>query len=157
MSPKSSSSKSIAGPSTQQLVSAKPKVAVPSSSSKTIGGQQASRSSDLISVKLNKEKVQEIAYLFAQDGKTWDECTWVLAEYELKLSAACSNPKQDYHWGGLPNVVKIYPSRILYAPKEDDVRQLAYEISQRGPSLQDLHWFIAQRKYIDEVLSKSGK
>ncbi len=157
MSPKPTSTKSVARSTTQQVVSAKPKETVPVSSSRSSGGQQAPRPSDVVKVKLNEEKVQEIAYLLAQEGKTWDEYTWVLAEHELKLSAACSNPKQEYRWGGLPNAVKIYPSRVLQVPKEDDVRQLAYEISQRGPSLQDLHWFIAQRKYVEDVIPKSGK
>ncbi|OLS15837.1 MAG: hypothetical protein RBG13Loki_0531 [Promethearchaeota archaeon CR_4] len=112
---------------------------------------------NLIEVRLNKEKAQEIAYMLAQEGKTWDECTWMFAEYELKLAVACSNPKHEYKWGGLPKSVKIYPSRILQSPREEDVRQLAYEISQRGSSIQDLHWFIAQRRYVSDFVTHGGK
>ncbi len=135
----------------------KSKAPEPISASKPAGGQQVSRLSEVVTVKLNEEKVQEIAYLLAQEGKTWDEYTWILADNELKLGSACANPKPDYRCGGLPTVVKIVPSRILQMPKEDDVRQLAYEISQRGPSLQDLHWFIAQRKFVENVIASRGK
>jgi hypothetical protein len=157
MTPKAIRTKPTEGTTFQQLVSAKPKALVPIQSSQPMRGPQLSRPSELVKVKINEEKVQELAYLFAQEGKTWEECTWILAEYELKLGAACSNPKHEYRWGGLPNTIKISPSRVLQTPKEEDIRQLAYEISQRGPSLQDLHWFIAQRKYVSDTISKGGK
>ncbi len=137
MPARGTSSKSGTAAGTQQVVAPKKKV-----------------SSNIVTIKMNEEKIQQIAYLFAQEGKTWDECTWSLAENELRYGAACGYPKSDFKYGGLPSQVKIIPSRVLQEPKQDDIQKLAFEIAQRGPSLQDLHWFIAQRKFIGDSLAK---
>ncbi len=129
-------------------------------SASSVGTQQVmtpkkKASSSILTIKMNEEQIQQIAYLVAQEGKTWDECTWMLAENELRYGAACALPKSEFKYGGLPNQVKVIPSHVCIDPKQEDVQKLAFEISQRGPSLQDLHWFIAQRKFIANNIAKS--
>ncbi len=107
---------------------------------------------DLFSLQLDRAKVEELAYLISQEGKTWDEYIWRLAEFELQLGPACGGKKNVFTHSGLPDQVLLHPTKVVKTPMEEDVRALAYEISQRGPSLQDLHWFIAQRQYICKQL-----
>ncbi len=103
---------------------------------------------------MNEEAIQQIAWKLSQEGKTWDECTWSLAENELRYGAAYALPNESVRYGGLPNQISVDASRIRTTLNQEDVQKLAYEISQRGPSLQDLHWFIAQRLFIGDFLAK---
>lgn len=107
---------------------------------------------DLFSLVLDRAKIEELAYFISQEGKTWDEYVWRLAEFEMQLGPACGGKKNVFSYGGLPDQVLLVPPKVVKQPKEEDVRALAYEMSQRGPSLQDLHWYIAQRQYICQQL-----
>ncbi len=106
----------------------------------------------LFLISLDRKKIEEIAYLISQQRKSWDECAWWFAELEMQLSPACGANKNVFSHGGLPDRVLLYPSKVVYNPVEADVRSLAFDISHRRPSLQDLHWFIAQRQYISNLV-----
>ncbi|OLS13147.1 MAG: hypothetical protein RBG13Loki_3243 [Promethearchaeota archaeon CR_4] len=109
-----------------------------------------------MTVTLDEENVQQMAYLVSQEQRSWDEYTWMLAQEELRLGAACAMPKEDFRHGGLPKMVKIFPAKIQPSLNEEEVRKLAFEIAQRSPSLQDLHWFIAQRRCISDFILKQA-
>ncbi len=111
--------------------------------------------SKLLIVSMNEEAIQQIAYKISQEGKTWEECTWLLAENELRYGAAYALPNESVQYGGLSSQLTVDPSRVQNNIKQEDVQKMAYEISQRGPSLQDLHWFIAQRLFVGDFLVKT--
>jgi hypothetical protein len=53
-------------------------------------------------------------------------------------------------------VVDIDPDAIVDQPPEEEIRQLAEEIAKQGPSAQDLHWFIAERRFIYDEIKNAG-
>ncbi|HMF30897.1 MAG TPA: hypothetical protein VKK79_05765 [Candidatus Lokiarchaeia archaeon] len=105
----------------------------------------------MVSVQVDEEKIKEMAYELSQEQKSWDDFVWLFAEAELRLKPAYILGKL-YKDGDESRTVDIDADAIVDQPSEDDIRQLAEEISKQGPSVQDLHWFIAERKFIyDQV------
>jgi len=108
----------------------------------------AKAKSETLKVKLNEDQIREIAQKISEDQKSYDDWIWLLAESECRLGPACTSPTNNYRMGGLPSAVEIYPSKIVAQPAEEDIRQLAWDISQVRPSVEDIHWFMAQRQLV---------
>ncbi len=100
--------------------------------------------SGAVSIAVDNDEIQKLAYEISQLPKSYDDFVWIFAEAEIRLRPA-------YAMGNIfPNggPVQIYPNKIVNKPNEDDVRTLAAQIASQGTPVQDLHWFIAQRNYI---------
>ena len=101
----------------------------------------------MVSITIDEEKIQEMAQALAQEQKPWDDWVWLFAKAELQIRSAIvlSNRYQE---GGEARQVEIDPDLLVDQPSEAEIDALAGEISQQSPSLQDLYWFIAERRYI---------
>ncbi len=106
----------------------------------------------VIEVALDPEKIGMVAGTIAQNTMDWDELNWLLAEAELRLFQAYASRPKTPIVGHLPPRVQLIPARLISQPTEDQIRSLAWDISQQHLSEQDLHSLIAQRKYILEVV-----
>jgi hypothetical protein len=103
----------------------------------------------MVSVQVDEEKIREMAYEISQEPKSYDDFVWLFAEAELRLRPAYVLGKL-YKEGDESRSVEIDPDAIVDQPAEDDIRVLAEEISKQGASVQDLHWFIAERRFVCE-------
>ncbi|OLS15354.1 MAG: hypothetical protein RBG13Loki_1028 [Promethearchaeota archaeon CR_4] len=106
----------------------------------------------VIEVELDPEKIGVVANRISGVNREWDECNWFLAEAELRLFPAYASRLKEPYLGNLPPRILLYPAKIVPQPEEDQIRSLAWDISQRHHSTQDLFTFIAQRYYIYEVI-----
>ncbi len=97
-------------------------------------------------ITVDTDQIQKLAYEISQQPKTWDELVWLFAESELRLAPAYALGNL-FQPGAGPATVYLYPARIVDSPREEDIRKLAEQVAAQGPSLQDLHWFIAERAY----------
>jgi hypothetical protein len=100
--------------------------------------------SGAVSIAVDDDAIQKLAYEISQLPKSYDDFVWIFAEAELRLRPAYAMGN-IFQTGG---PVQIYPGKIVDKPKEDDVRALAGQIASQGTPVQDLHWFIAQRNFI---------
>ncbi|HMF31517.1 MAG TPA: hypothetical protein VKK79_08890 [Candidatus Lokiarchaeia archaeon] len=101
----------------------------------------------MITVFIDEEKVREIASQLSQEPKSWDDFVWLFAEAELRLLPAYAGGAR-YQQGADSRAIDLDPDLLVDQPAEDDIRKLAEEIARSHPSLQDLHWYLAERRYI---------
>ncbi len=88
-----------------------------------------------------------MARALAKEARPWDELVWLFAEVELRLRPALVDGML-YAQGAEERMVDIDPALIVDHPPEAAIRELAEEVSHLGPSFEDLHWFIVERRYI---------
>ncbi len=101
----------------------------------------------MIVIQVNEETIRDMARTLAKESRPWDELVWLFAEWELRLRPALVDG-MIYKQGEEERLVDIDPALIVDHPPEGSIRELAEEISHLGPSFEDLHWFIAERRYI---------
>ncbi len=101
----------------------------------------------MVFIRIDEEKVREMAGALAREPKTWNDFVWLFAEAELRLRPALAGGVL-YQRGVESREVELDPTLIVDQPIEEDIRQLAAEVASLGPPLLDLHWFIAERRYI---------
>ena len=101
----------------------------------------------MITIFIDEEKVREMASQLSQESKSWDDFVWLFAEAELRLLAAYAGGAR-FQQGADTRAVDVDPVLLVDKPAEDDIRKLAEEIARSHPSLQDLHWYLAERRYI---------
>ncbi len=100
--------------------------------------------SGAVSIAVDNDAIQKLAFEISQEPRSYDDFVWIFAEAELRLRPAYAMGN-IFQTGG---PVQLYPNKIVDKPKEDDIRALAEQIGPQGTPVQDLHWFIAQRKFI---------
>jgi len=103
----------------------------------------------MIVIQVNEDIIREMASALSKESRPWDELVWLFAELELRLRPALVDGAL-YSRGVEKRLVDIDPTLIIDHPSESAIRELAEEISHLGPSFQDLHWFISERRYIYE-------
>ena len=81
------------------------------------------------------------------EGKSYDELVWLFAEAELRILSALviGHLRQE---GGEVREVEVDPTLLVDQPPEDEIRLLASEIAKMKPSISNLHWFVAERRFI---------
>jgi len=110
-------------------------------------------SKDVVSIKLDEDAIRERAYEISQQGPSWDDSVWFLAEAELRLQPAYDNPRlAPSSLAELGNVIQVNPKHVADQPSEDYIRALAEKIAQSSPRLEELHWFVAERRWILDQL-----
>ncbi|HMF32128.1 MAG TPA: hypothetical protein VKK79_11970 [Candidatus Lokiarchaeia archaeon] len=108
----------------------------------------------MISVQIDADKIREMAYEISQEQKSYDEFVWFCAEAELRIRPALAYGKL-YKDGEESQVVQIDPDMIVDQPAEEDIRTTAEEIAKQAPSVQDVHWFTAERRFIYDAAKNS--
>ncbi len=98
-------------------------------------------------VLLDDETIRDLARAVSLEGKSFDELVWLFAEAELRILSALviGHLRQE---GGDIREVEVDPSLLADQPGEDEIRVLAAEIAQMKPTLTNLHWFVAERRFI---------
>ncbi len=96
------------------------------------------------SIAVDNDAIQKLAFEISQLPKSYDDFVWIFAEAELRLRPAYAMGN-IFQTGG---PVQIYPNKIVDKPIEAEIRSLAEQIAAQGTTVQELHWFIAQRNFI---------
>jgi hypothetical protein len=100
-------------------------------------------------VAFDRAEITKLAQTIAGWQNPIDVYIWLFAEAELRLSKAYIT-KLD----ATCTSVKIDTSKVLDKPAVDDIKKLAKEIQAQKPKLQDLHWFLAERRYLYDAVKK---
>lgn len=100
-------------------------------------------------VPFDRAEVTKLAQTIAGWQNPIDVYIWLYAEAELRLAKAYIT-KPD----ATCTSVKIDTTKIVDKPAVDDIKKLAKEIQAQKPKLQDLHWFLAERRYIYDAVKK---
>ena len=98
-------------------------------------------------VLLDDETIRDLARAVSLEGKSFDELVWLFAEAELRLRPALIGGIL-YQGGVESREVELDPALIVDQPAEGAIRELAAEVASLGPPLLDLHWLIAERRFI---------
>ncbi len=107
---------------------------------------------------IDEEKIRLMAREIYQQQKLWDDLVWLYAESELRLAPAYASgaDSQPNHLFTV-KVIEIDPSKIVDYPIESDIRRLAEQFAAQRPSVQDLHWYIAERMFVYNVVKNNEK
>lgn len=116
----------------------------------------AKPSAGYVEIPIDEGKIREAAYFLSQEKRSYLDFIWMLAEADLKIARAFADGSNPLA-GALPKVVTILPSRIIEAPFQSEIKQVAEKLSMMGTKVQDLHWFIAIRNYILQEAKKQRK
>ena len=100
-------------------------------------------------VNFDRPEITKLAQTIAGWQNPIDVYIWLFAEAELRLAKAYIT-KPD----ATCTSVKIDTSKIVDKPAVDDIKKLAKDIQASKPKLQDLHWFLAERRYIYDAVKK---
>jgi hypothetical protein len=96
-----------------------------------------------IAIELNQGEIAKKAFELNGEHRSYDDYIWMLAESETKLSKAMLTDLKAHG-----ATVKVDAARIVDKPAEADVRSRAADLASKKPKVQDVHWLIAERRYI---------
>jgi hypothetical protein len=87
------------------------------------------------------------AKVAAWSDRSWDDFVWLFAEAELRLKKAYTS-EEDSPSGPHANGIKIDPCLVEDSPSQDDIKAQAEQIAAKNPNIDELHWFLAERKLL---------
>jgi hypothetical protein len=102
-------------------------------------------------IELNTDEIRKMAYNISTAKRSYDDYVWVWAEQELKVGKALQTPLAMNM-----NKIKVDASKIVEKPKESDIKKLAIELAKRKVKVQDIHWYIAERQFIQEKATQGS-
>ena len=116
-------------------------------SSKDQSLTSSNNSNSIVAVKLNHDIVAKKAFELAQLKKNYNDYVWMFAEADLQLSKGMVS-------GFGPNkfVVEVDKSKIPKKIDEKLTKEAAKMIFNKKIKLEDLQWFIAERKVVLDTL-----
>jgi hypothetical protein len=104
----------------------------------------------IVTVTLDKETIKRKAEEIASWKNTYDTSLWLFAEAEVRLADAYVTVLD-----GSSPTVKIDTSKLKDIPPREETESLAKAIYKSRPKLHEVHWFLAERRYIyEKVISK---
>lgn len=104
----------------------------------------------IVSIWIDVDAIVALAEQVAAWKDPLDVYIWLWAEAELQLENAYFVSKY-YHMtsnNDNPGQIIVDISRVVDNPREDRVRELARNISNKKPTLMETHWYLAERLYI---------
>jgi hypothetical protein len=101
----------------------------------------------MVLIQVDMDKIREMAYLISQEPNSYDDLIWFLAEAELRLRSAFMLGRLYKQDEEIPTV-EVDPNLIVDQPSEEEIRVLAEDLAKKQITLQELHWFIAERRLI---------
>jgi len=104
------------------------------------------KSPDIVTIELNMDAIKQKAEEASKWKNTYDTYIWLFAESEARLADAYVTPLD-----GSPTV-KINKAKIVDNPPREDTERLAKAIGSKKPKLPELHWFLAERRFIFEKI-----
>jgi hypothetical protein len=143
---KSSSKKSTIKKSTE-------KVAPVSDSTNPKQVESPKKEGDYSFLNLDQNQIKAMAFEIAKQKNTWDAFVWLVAEAELKVTPAFA-PNELPFSPNFPKKIRINPAKIEDIPPKENVKKLAEQLAAKKPTLQNLHWYLAERTYIYQNAKK---
>ncbi len=104
----------------------------------------------IVTVLIDREAIKRKAEEIAAWKNTYDTFVWLFAEAEVRLADAYVTPLD----GTSPSVM-VDASKVIDAPAREATESLAKAIYSRRPKLSEIHWFLAERRYIYDKLKKA--
>ncbi len=101
----------------------------------------------IVTIPLDREAIKRKAEEIATWKNSYDTSLWLFAEAENRLADAYVTALD----GTSPNV-QVDASRVMDAPPREATESLAKAIYSRRPKLSEIHWFLAERRYIYEKI-----
>jgi hypothetical protein len=98
-----------------------------------------------IKIGIDLEIIKTHANKISHEGLSYNECVWLLAEKELKVSNALKKSEIIPDGNRSVNKFVVNPSKIINKPSKSKIQALAQEIFKKGMLIQDLHWLIAEK------------
>lgn len=99
--------------------------------------------SNVTKLYLEKEVITKIADDLSKSKTTHDEYCWFIAECELRLKPLYTSDEPFVN-----NFIQIKKGVPLGNPAPEEIRKLAEVIYHQGTPPKDLHWFLAERRYL---------
>ncbi|MBN2153787.1 MAG: hypothetical protein JW839_20180 [Candidatus Lokiarchaeota archaeon] len=106
------------------------------------GGSSDAR---IVSVPIDKDAIKKIAEEVASWKNPYDVAVWLFAEAEGRLADAYVTVLD-----GTSADVQVDAGKVVDVPNRDSTESLAKAIASRRPRLAEVHWFLAERRYIYE-------
>ena len=113
------------------------------------GAKSKKNESDLVAIQFDNSKISTLAQELSKKSNSWDELNWLLAEADIRLSAAFEGPN-PFSINPRPSKVSIHKYAIPSKLGPSEIRPVAEKVASRRLSLQDLHWNLAERLYLLE-------
>lgn len=107
--------------------------------------KNATASKRIVSVPMDKETIKKKAEEVASWKNPYDVSVWLFAEAETRLADAYVTVLD-----GTSPAVQVDASKVIDAPTREQTESLAKAIYARRPKLAEVHWFLAERRYIYE-------
>jgi hypothetical protein len=107
-----------------------------------------------IFIDLDQNQIRAMAFEIAKQKNSWDAFVWLVAEAELRISSAIDSKENPFS-PNFPKKIRINPTKIVDTPPKESIRNLAEQIAAKKPSMQNLHWYLAERLYIYQNTKKS--
>ncbi len=111
----------------------------------------SSSATSIVVIELDKNAIRNRAASIAAWNNRYDTYIWLTAEAELRIAKALAS-KLDKN----STRVQIDLSKVVDNPPLEEIRQFAGILCGFRPFIQDVHWFLAERRYIYDCI-KSGK
>ncbi|HME54170.1 MAG TPA: hypothetical protein VKM55_18235 [Candidatus Lokiarchaeia archaeon] len=105
---------------------------------------------DILKIDIDRQAIKKKAEEIAAWKNSYDISIWLFAEAEMKLADAYVTVLD-----GTNPTVMISKSKIVDKPGHDAIESLAKAIYAKRPKVEELNWFLAERRYIfDKVKGK---
>jgi hypothetical protein len=111
--------------------------------STSTSSRETSAAKRIVSVPIDKEAIKKKAEEIAGWKNPYDVAVWLFAEAETRLADAYVTVLD-----GTSPAVEVDASKVIDAPQRDATESLAKAIYARRPKLTEVHWFLAERRYI---------
>ncbi len=111
----------------------------------TASSKDTGASKRVVNVPIDKEAIKKKAEEIASWKNPYDTAVWLFAEAETRLADAYVTVLD-----GTCAAVQIDAGKVIDAPERVATESLAKAIYSRRPNLNEVNWFLAERRYIYE-------
>ncbi len=105
----------------------------------------------VVVIELDKNEIRNRAARIAAWNNRYDTYIWLTAEAELRIAKALVSKLDKKSTHG-----QVDLSKVVDNPPINEIKQFASILCGFRPMIQDVHWFLAERRYIYDCI-KNGK
>ena len=98
---------------------------------------------DVLKIDIDRQAIKKKAEEIAAWKNSYDVSIWLFAEAESRLADAYVTVLD-----GTTPTVMISKSKIIEKPAREAIESLAKAIYSKRPKVEELNWFLAERKYV---------
>lgn len=138
------SAKPVQKPAANVRPTQKPAAGAKPAQKPAIGAKPApATGKDVLKIDIDGQAIKKKAEEIAGWKNSYDVSIWLFAEAESRLADAYVTVLD-----GTNPTVMISKSKIVDKPSHDAIESLAKAIYSKRPKVEELNWFLAERKYI---------